>query len=64
MKTKQFGKKLSLNKKTIAHLDDAKMSNVQGGIDTSPTAYGATCCSTLSNGPFCFSIFSRCCIEC
>jgi natural product precursor len=42
MKTKKFEKKLSLNKKTIANLNNGDMKHLQGGIK--PT--GCTC-------PFC-----------
>jgi len=31
MKTKNFSKKLSLNKRTVAHLDRNEMSRVNGG---------------------------------
>lgn len=48
MKTKRFEKKLVLNKKIIANLNNQEMNAVQGGIDTTPTAWtacnnGATC---------------------
>jgi natural product precursor len=42
MKTKKFEKKLSLNKKTIAHLNNGDMKSLQGGDVPS----GCTC-------PFC-----------
>lgn len=36
MKTKAFEKKLTLNKKTIAHLDKGEMNDLRGG-KTRPT---------------------------
>jgi hypothetical protein len=39
MKTKNFIKKLSLNKKTIATLDDAVLKKVNGMIATWPIEY-------------------------
>jgi hypothetical protein len=35
MKTKKFDKKLLLNKKTIAHLDNGEMLDLRGGISGS-----------------------------
>lgn len=32
MKTKKFSKKLSLNKRTVAHLDNREMGQVRGGV--------------------------------
>ena len=32
MKTKKFGKKLSLNKETVTNLDNMLMKNIQGGV--------------------------------
>jgi hypothetical protein len=46
MKTKPFDKKLVLNKKTIAHLDNDKMNAVQGGMPTCITNMNITSCFT------------------
>lgn len=37
MKVKTFSKKLILNKKTIAHLDNGEMKGLRGGANTRPT---------------------------
>lgn len=37
MKVKAFTKKLKLNKKTIAHLDNGEMKNLRGGGISRPT---------------------------
>ena len=37
MKLKTFTKKLNLNKKTIAHLDNREMNVLRGGANTRPT---------------------------
>jgi len=40
MKTKKFSKKLTLNKKTIADLNNGEMKNVHGGGDEQqPASY-------------------------
>jgi hypothetical protein len=36
MKTKEFSKKLTLKKGTIAHLGNKKLNEVRGGVDTMP----------------------------
>ncbi len=36
MKPKKFSKKLTLNKKTVAHLNGNEMTKVKGGIPTFP----------------------------
>lgn len=51
MKQKKFGKKLTLNKMTISHLDAGKMKRVNGGDPESmfcwPTGEpGTVCCET------------------
>jgi hypothetical protein len=52
MKSKTFGKKLTLNKKTIADLTIGKMRNVHGGKDKPPhyvetyTCGGTSCYCT------------------
>ncbi len=53
MKTKKFGKKLSLNKMTIVHLHDSKLKEIHGGeapglsdiicLPTSPVKSCVTC---------------------
>jgi natural product precursor len=43
MKTKQFEKRLTLNKKTIADLSDEQMNRVKGGCASRP---GETSCNT------------------
>jgi len=50
MKTKNFNKKLVLNKKNIADLSDNSMGNVNGGEDTrSVTPTNCLQCPTLIN---------------
>jgi hypothetical protein len=44
MKTKTFTKKLDLNKKTIAHLDNEKMRDIYAGAQTRPTKCPITSC--------------------
>jgi natural product precursor len=47
MKTKIFSKKLTLSKKTIAHLNDKEMKDVNGGwelTDSNPSFYPPVCC--------------------
>ena len=51
MRTKKFSKKLMLNKKTVAHLDNNEMNAAHGGIHpsligTCPT-YGKASCPTI-----------------
>jgi hypothetical protein len=53
MKSKKFSKKLSLNKKTIAHLTDNEKQAIQGGI--TPDMCGTLRCPTGS-------YFLVCCI--
>lgn len=55
MKTKKFGKKMELNKTTIANLEDAKMKNALGGGTITDTR-GEECgvppsasCNTVCN---------------
>lgn len=43
MKTKQFEKRLTLNKKTIADLSNEQMNHVKGGCASKP---GETSCHT------------------
>lgn len=44
MKTKQFNKRLSLNKKTVVNLSNNELNNVQGGVFTLETVCRA--CNT------------------
>jgi hypothetical protein len=48
MKTKRFGKKLVLNKKTIAHLENVRMNAVKGGIQVCITIPVIRTCHTYS----------------
>jgi len=43
MKTKKFSKKLTLNKKTIADLNNGEMKVVRGGINEPPRRVTETC---------------------
>jgi hypothetical protein len=52
MKTKSFGKKLTLNKKTIVHLNNGEKADIHGGgFKPDPSAYleicptEVTCCT-------------------
>ena len=49
MKTKNFGKRLGLNKKTIADLSDAQLGIVKGGIPTLNT--NVTVCTCIIQTP-------------
>lgn len=40
---KQFGKKLYLNKATVAHLNDSQLDDAKGGTRPTVTCGGATC---------------------
>ncbi len=48
MKQKRFGKKLSLNKKTIANLNLKEMKEVYGGINGSLRITACTCHTVCS----------------
>jgi len=54
MKTKAFSKKLTLNKTTIAHLDNGEMKVIHGGIRT------ALCPSWLKTDCDCLTIEPTC----
>lgn len=62
MKTKQLTKKLKLNKKTVAHLDNGEMKVIFTGIKTEecPSWIKTQCdCTTVvvpSCGPFCTAL--------
>ncbi len=54
MKAKKFNKKLSLNKKTVANLNNGQMNDVLGGVH-----------KTTTTAPFCqFSCVDTCRITC
>jgi hypothetical protein len=44
MKSKKFSKKISINKKTIAHLNDKHLDTIRGGAPTK----GNTCASCFT----------------
>lgn len=48
MKVKRFQKKLVLNKKTIANLEDREMKRVIGGEHPPTGSIGEICCYTTS----------------
>jgi len=50
MKTKNIDKKLSLNKKTIVHLNDDEMNTVQGKFEGKCLTPG---CASTSASPLC-----------
>jgi hypothetical protein len=53
MKTKKIDKKLSLNKKTIVHLNNTEMDDIQGrGFEEKKPVCSALCPST-SESPDC-----------
>lgn len=74
MKPRNFNKKLSLNKKTIAHLNNYDMKTLRGGIDpvTHTCSEGKPCPDTYTQVPYatctCFTncYYSICteCIDC
>ncbi|MCP5105128.1 MAG: hypothetical protein GY950_17195 [bacterium] len=50
MKIKKFNKNLTLNKRTIAHLDRDDMKDARGGAST-PDAWSLPGCNTSVGGP-------------
>ena len=50
MKRKQFTKKISLKKHTVANLDRKSLSGIFGGVDTDP---GSTCKHCVTEDIFC-----------
>jgi hypothetical protein len=73
MKTKKFGKKLVLNKKTVAHLDIGKLRAAKGGyipLNTIETCSCETCgdletCGGKSCLTFCITcVTGNPCIAC
>ena len=61
MKAKTFRKKLSFNKKTIAHLSNLEINGVLGGQngDTVPITSGIPVCPTFTCLPSCSGLY--CC---
>jgi hypothetical protein len=66
MKTKTFNKRLTLNKSTVAHLDNSVMAYVRGGdpvtLDTCDTCNGTTCIVTLCNDNTCVTCDGNTCV--
>jgi len=60
MKTKIFNKKLSLNKKTVADLNNKEMQGVHGGAETVERTICITKCAT--DCPVC--TITRCTVCC
>ena len=68
MRTKQFNKKLVLNKKTVANLNAADMAHVKGGetglscpvCDTIVSCYQTHCKTCLTLCVECFTEFQSC----
>jgi bacteriocin-like protein len=58
MKTKTFNKKLSLNKKTVANLNDKEMQGIYGGETVEKTVCITRCVSD------CLCTMTRCSICC
>lgn len=48
MKSKGSGKKLDLNKKTIARLNEAHMNEIKGAEDTETTWYPTKTCTAFT----------------
>ena len=63
MKTKKIGKTLTLNKKTIAHLDNGELNAIQGGV-LLPTEEGWSCayCTITTETYTCFTCHT--CVPC
>jgi len=55
MKTKNFSKKLTLNKKTVAHLNEGELKNIHGGgpdtFNPETETKGICCLETLVTAP-------------
>ena len=67
MKTKKFNKKLSLNKKTIADLNEEEMKKAIGGVsgvDTTCLETMLITCGVQSCGTICFTLPNKACISC
>lgn len=52
MKTKKIGRKLALNKKTIAGLNTEKLSKVIGAKDITKSGPGEPCCQPDTHGGY------------
>lgn len=50
MRKKQFSKKLSLNKETVANLDKNSLNGIVAGADSDP---GSTCNKCITEDAFC-----------
>ncbi len=71
MKTKKINQKLTLNKRTVASLDDSDLNSVKGGGPTDTCGTCDSVCATYSDcsthcGPCatnsgCACIVARCC---
>jgi hypothetical protein len=61
MKSKNFNKRLVLNKKTVANLGNNEMRDIQGGFFADPTKSQLTNCieSLISD---CISCIITCCV--
>lgn len=59
MRPKKLTKKLVLHKQTISHLNNAKMSVLQGGVKTDYTCYPRNC-TELSCEETCVSCQNTC----
>ena len=57
MKRKQFTKKISLKKHTVANLDRKSLSGIFGGVDTDP---GSTCKHCVTEDIFCEPTITMC----
>ena len=60
MKTKKFGKRLGLNKKTIANLSDGQLGIVKGGMDE-PNTYVTVCTCIIHTPCTCVTILPTYC---
>jgi hypothetical protein len=71
MKTKKFKQKLSLQKTTVANLNNPEMNNAKGGTGNPPmtttdhpycpdTRYPCDTCDNCTGGPSCQTIILSC----
>jgi len=60
MKTKKFGEKLALNKKTIANLGNVQLGKVRGGV----SGYATGCCPTEVTNLDCTLLTCETCPTC
>ena len=63
MKTKKFSKKLSLNKATVADLNNSQMKTVQGGAPWTSIGIQNKCYTMCLTGACCPTIYQteHCC---